>query len=154
MAPKIKAVKFRDFQREDVAELRQMIFQLYAEDPEGEAITGDKIDNTVRELSDHPEKGKLLVFDAAGEIVGYAIVVYAWSNELGGDVFHIDELFVKAAWRSRGIASRFIEDISSGKQGKLVALEIEVTPSNPRALACYRKLGFEPSQNTHLMRRT
>ena len=57
MAPKIKTVEFRDFQPEDRAELRQMIFQLYQEDPEGEPITGDKIDNTVRELSDHPEKG-------------------------------------------------------------------------------------------------
>ena len=38
-------VNFRTFQQDDLAEVRQMIFQLYAEDPEGEPITSEKIDN-------------------------------------------------------------------------------------------------------------
>jgi ribosomal protein S18 acetylase RimI-like enzyme len=144
-------VKFRAFRQEDLAEVKQLIFQLYEEDPEGQPITGEKIDNTVRELSEHPEKGELLVFTEAKEIVGYAIVIYYWSNELGGDVLHIDELFVKKSWRSRGIASHFIEQIS---KRDAAALQLEVTPSNEHALSCYKKLGFEPSKNLHLLKTT
>lgn len=142
-------MEFRAFRQEDLGEVRQMIFQLYEQDPEGEPITGEKIDNTIRELSEHPEKGRLVVFSLATEIVGYAIVIYYWSNELGGDVLHIDELFVKKAWRSRGISTRFIGEISNDAAA---ALQLEVSPSNAPALSCYKRLGFEPSKNFHLMK--
>ena len=145
-------VNFREFQQDDLAEVKQMIFQLYAEDPEGEPITSEKINNTIRELSAHPEKGRLVVFRTASEVAGYAIVVYFWSNELGGDVLHIDELFVKESWRNRGIASRFIAAIPSIEQGTVKALQLEVTPSNQQALSYYKRLGFKSSKNSHLLK--
>ncbi|MCP4335531.1 MAG: GNAT family N-acetyltransferase [Gammaproteobacteria bacterium] len=145
-------VKFRTFQQDDLAEVKQMIFQLYAEAPEGQPITSEKIDNTVRELSAHPEKGRFIVFSTASEIAGYAIVIYYWSNELGGDVLHIDELFVKKAWRNRSIATRFIDAIPGNEQGTVKALQLEVTPSNERALSYYWGLGFESSRNSHLLK--
>lgn len=146
-------VNFRTFQQGDLAEVKQMIFQLYADDPEGEPITSEKIDNTVRELFAHPEKGRLIVFRATSEIAGYAIVIYFWSNELGGDVLHIDELFVKNAWRNRGIASRFIAAIPGIEQGTVKALQLEVSPSNEQALSYYKRLGFESSKNSQLLKR-
>ena len=149
----VLVVNFRTFQQDDLAEVKQMILQLYAEDPEGEPITSEKIDNTIRELSAHPEKGRLIVFNVASEIAGYAIVIYFWSNELGGDVLHIDELFVKNAWRNRGIASRFIAAIPGNEQGTVKALQLEVTPSNEQALSYYKRLGFESSKNSQLLKR-
>ena len=145
-------VNFRALQQNDLAEVEQMIFQLYEEDPEGDPITSEKIAKTVRELSDHPEKGRFIVFAKATEIAGYAIVIYFWSNELGGNVLYIDELFVKKAWRNCGIATRFFDAISSNEQGAVKALQLEVTPSNEQAMSYYKRLGFGSSKNSHLLK--
>ena len=145
-------MEFRRFQPDDRAQLRQMIFQLYEEDPDGEPISDEKIDRTISELSRHPQKGRLMVFVEAGEIVGYSILINYWSNEFGGNVLNIDELFVKEAWRSRGIGSRFIDSLCVDTENNAVALELEVNPSNHRARACYERLGFESSDSLHLSR--
>jgi len=145
-------VTFRAFEQGDLAEVKQMIFRLYEEDPEGEPITSEKIDNTVEELSAHPAKGKFVIFSVAAEIVGYAIVIYYWSNELGGDVANIDELYVRESWRKRGIANRFFADIPGNEPGSVKALQLEVTPSNRRTLSYYKRLGFEASSNAHLLK--
>ena len=129
-----------------------MIYLLYEKDPAGKPVTGDKIDKTIREFSDHPEKGRIVVFTVAEEIVGYAITVYYWSNEYGGDVVNIDELFVKESWRNQGIATRFFSKISSNTGGAVKALQLEVTPTNQQALSYYEHLGFEPTKNSQLLK--
>jgi ribosomal protein S18 acetylase RimI-like enzyme len=146
-------VEFRNFQQQDFLEVEKMIFDLYEEDVYGETITSEKIHNTVQELTKHPEKGKIIVFICHREIVGYAIVIFFWSNEFGGNIIHIDELYVNAAWRNRGIATQFFKDLSSYGQENTKALQLEVTPTNRRAFTYYRRLGFAISKNTHLLKK-
>jgi GNAT superfamily N-acetyltransferase len=145
-------VQFRPFESPDFAELGQMIVALYREDEYGQPMTSEKIRMTVDELSRHPERGKILVFAVDDAIVGYAILIYYWSNEYGGELTTVDELFVKEAWRNRGIGTRFFECLASDRTRGTKGIQLEVTPFNRRALAYYEKLGFRRSGNTFLMK--
>jgi len=51
---------FGRLEEEEQAEFEEMVLGLYREDPAGEAITREKIGNTVRELDSHPEKGAMI----------------------------------------------------------------------------------------------
>jgi ribosomal protein S18 acetylase RimI-like enzyme len=128
-----------------------MIHTLYREDPSTKQISDAKISQTVRELRDKPNKGKIIVFEKEKTIVGYSILIPYWSNEYGGNVLHIDELYVKPEHRKRGVATSFLKQLVRTKHDA-VALELEVTPSNTRAMKYYRKLGFRNTRNMHLMR--
>ena len=68
-----------------------------------------------------------------------------WSNELGGEVCTIDELYVDPEHRGRGHATRLLEELSArsapGLEG-MVALALEVTPDNARARRFYERIGF------------
>ena len=141
---------FRAYYHADLAELEQMMFGLYAEDPEGESLTGEKIIATVDEFAQYLEKGRIVMFTVEQMIVGYGLVIVYWSNEHGGNILHIDELYVKPKWRGQGLATQFLITLSESEPATTKALQLEVTPSNPRALAYYRRLGFVPSSNTHL----
>jgi ribosomal protein S18 acetylase RimI-like enzyme len=143
----------RDFQPQDLPELEQMMGKLYAEDPEGEPITRDKLCATVQELATHPAKGRIVILTVEQAIVGYALVIFYWRNEYGGNIVHIDELYVKGSWRNRGIATQFLADLQHWDSATTKALQLEVTPSNDRAYAYYQKLGFVPSPNTHLVKK-
>jgi ribosomal protein S18 acetylase RimI-like enzyme len=145
-------VVFRDFQVQELPNLEVMVEGLYREDPEGEPLSRDKIRSTVQALTEHPEKGRIVIFAMDADIVGYAIVIFYWSNEYGGDIVHIDELYVKPAWRNQGIASRFLVALPFRDMGAAKGLQLEVTPTNLQAQAYYHRLGFRPSVNTHLVK--
>lgn len=142
-------IRFSLYDENDCADLQEMIESLYREDPEGEPMNEEKIRRSVAEFRDHPEKLSIYMFRAGNINIGYAILVYFWSNEYGGNIVTIDELYVKEAFRNQGVGTKFLS-YAAALENK-AALQLETTPSNQRALEYYRRLGFVPSANTHLM---
>ena len=144
-------LKFRPFRRADYSDLRGMMHRLSREDPSTERVTDRKISLTFRQLSNNPKRGRIIIFEEATAIIGYAVLIFYWSNEYGGNILHIDELYVKPEHRGRGVATSFFKKIL-GMKHSVVAFELEVTPANTRAMNYYHKLGFKKSQNVHLIR--
>jgi len=128
-----------------------MVHALYREDPEGEPMDDIKIAATVAAYTRHPGKVDILVAEEGEGIIGYALLVWMWRNEYGGDTMRIDELYIKEAYRNQGVGAAFIQYIEETYAS--AALELEVTPSNHRALTFYRRMGFVPSEKTHLCKR-
>ncbi len=144
--------QFRLFCMDDLAELEQMILGLYREDPPGEKMSLKKIRRTVQELLSHPEKGNINIFCVDDTVVGYAIVIYYWSNEYGGNIASIDEFYVKPLWRGKGIGTSFLELVTTRNANNLKGIQLEVTPANNKALTYYSRNGFSPKDNRHLFR--
>lgn len=145
-------MNFRPLKHTDYSELKRMIHALYVEDPVNEPITDEKIWKTVTELRNKPCKGKIIIFEKDNVTIGYSILIFYWSNEYGGDILHIDELYVKPEHRERGAASCFFKHIAQTYGEKIVAAQLEVSPSNIRAMNYYQKLGFKKARNVHLTR--
>jgi len=143
-------INFRSFRQTDHLELKKMIHALYVEDPVDEAITDKKISKTIIELRKRPCKGKIIMFEKDSVTIGYSIVIFYWSNEYGGDILHIDELYVKPEHRELGAATSFFNHMARTYRNKIVAIQLEVSPSNSRAMNYYQKLGFKKTRNMHL----
>lgn len=143
-------VRYRPIAPPDYPIVAGLITQLYEEDPADVPVTKEKIERTFAELAAHPDKGTILVFVKKAEIVGYSILVNFWSNEFGGNVLTIDELFVAREFRGRGIASDFIRYLIASRFNDAVVLELGVTPRNARARKLYEKLGFSTCKNESL----
>ena len=108
---------------------------------------------TLETFRAEPTRGRAIVLDVDGEPSGYALLVSFWSNELGGEICTIDELYLIPAARSQGHATRLVELLVGGDPiwpRTPVALELEVFPSNNRARALYERLGFELKRNATL----
>jgi GNAT superfamily N-acetyltransferase len=144
---------FRGFRDRDLPELEQMIFALYQEGVYGETMSRQKIRRTVQELLKYPEKGAIIVFSLNDAIIGYAIVIYYWSNEYGGNIASIDEFYVKPPWRGKGIGTAFLEYLTKVKTDHLKGLQVEVTPRNEKAFTYYSRQGFKPAKNRHLFKK-
>lgn len=74
-------IEFKLYQENDYSDLLQMIFSLYDEDPEGEQISECKIKNTISEFQKNPQKIGIYMFKKGDENIGYALLVFFWSNE-------------------------------------------------------------------------
>jgi len=145
-------MNFRPLRHADYSELKRMIHALYVEDPVDELITDKKISKTVTQLHKKPCKGRIIIFEEDNVIVGYSILIFYWSNEYGGNILHIDELYVKPEHRERGVATCFFKHIAQTYRDKIVAIKLEVSPSNTKAMNYYRKMGFKKTRNVHLTR--
>ena len=84
-----------------------------------------------------------LIYDDDAPI-GYAVLTLGYSLEYHGRDAFIDELYIAAGYRGRGIrrwVMQFVED-EAFKLG-VHALHLEVEQANLRAQALYHKLGYE-----------
>lgn len=138
---------YRPFKKSDESAISELIFNLYEEDPNYKKVSPEKIKKTFEMLRTQPERGNILVMELKQEIIGYAILINYWSNEFGGNILNIDELFIKKEYRAQGIGTDFIKYLAQSKFGESVALELEVTPENTPALRLYKRLGFKVYKN-------
>ncbi len=143
-------ITFRSARHTDNPNLRGMIHALYNEDRVDELITDEKISNTLKELDRNPCKGQIMVFERDRVVIGYAVLIFYWSNEYGGEVLHIDELYVKPEHRQRGVAISFFRHLTETFQHKARLMQLEVSPTNTKAMSYYRKLGFKQTRNVHV----
>ncbi len=146
-------IKFRKYAGKDYSDVVTMIFALYQEDPDGEPITEDKISRTIIELTEKSDKGNVFLFLFDGQIAGYSILINFWSNEHGGDVGVIDEIYFLPPFRHRGIASAFLDFAFSELNTTSKMLQLEVTQTNQRALNYYQRRGFSLSENHFMTKR-
>lgn len=137
--------QFRPYKEKDYEELKQMVNALYTEDSGGEKMTDSKLLNTIAHFNRYPNKGDIIIAENQFNPLGYAVIVNHWSNENECDIMHIDEFFIKERYRGIGLGSLFLKYLKdvAGKEKKI--LQLEVMPSNYKAMVFYAGLGFKMS---------
>jgi len=134
--------------------LVQMCLELYREDPGPESVSPEQVRRTLEVLRRESWRGSAVVLEIDGRPAGYALLVSFWSNELGGEVCEVDELFVAQGHRSQGHGRALFETIEGGAlwPGAAVAFALGVTPGNARARRLYERLGFAAVGTTMVRR--
>lgn len=84
------------------------------------------------------------VYDQDGTINGYALLSFAYSNEVGGIVVWIEELYVPAEHRGKGIGTALMNFVHNTYMDSAKRFRLEATHGNEKAIALYRSIGYEP----------
>ena len=86
--------------------------------------------------------------------VGYIIVAFGYSVEMGGIDAFIDEFYIRENVRGRGMGGEVLRALIPALAGYGVkALHLEVGRGNSDATRLYARLGFEAREKHHLMTR-
>lgn len=141
------SIQYLPFEPRYQPQLTALIQQLYQEDPSGKPISLAKIEATIKTLQTKPDLGEILLIKQDQAIIGYTILINFWSNEYGGIILHIDEIYLQPRHRSQGIGSQLINYLRTSKYKQAVALQLEVTKENHKARKLYQQLGFAPLEN-------
>lgn len=147
---RMEDITYREMRKGDTKIVAEYIKGLFQEDPTPQGMTREKIQRTIKTLLKHKDKGTIFVMKIGKEVIGYAILINFWSNEYGGNMVYIDELFVRKEWRGKGVATKFIQYLAKKKINNAVSLFLEVTPQNKTAEELYKRLGFEIHKNKRL----
>ncbi len=142
-------IKYRQFKTSDKKNVSELIKCLYIEDSEGKPISDEKINKTFNELLKYPEKGSIIVIEEEETMIGYCILINFWSNEDGGNILNINELYIEPDYRGNKIATNFIRYLIENRCSNAVALQLEVKLSNIKAKILYERIGFKLSKSKY-----
>ena len=80
------------------------------------------------------------ILETEGIAAGYAMVAKSYSTEFGKPCIWIEDLYIKPAFRGRGIGTSFFSFVKDLYPGHTIRLEAE--PDNAGAIDMYRRNGF------------
>lgn len=106
------------------------------------AIPLEHHEKTFNELMKSNIYALAYMFDMDNQTVGYALLSKTYSNEAGGMVLWLEELYILEEYRGKGLAReffKFLEEISKDYS----RIRLELTPSNINAKRLYSNVGFE-----------
>lgn len=124
------------------AEVLTMMHGLYSEDEAASPVDQSRFSLTIDFFLANPSHGRIVLFGEGVSLRGYSLLAPYWSNEFGGALVVVDELFVTPMARNRGIARSFFRFLGEQRPFEAVALALEVSPGNTGARRLYESLGF------------
>ncbi len=83
------------------------------------------------------------IFEQNNEVAGFALISPAYSNEVGGMVLWLEELYVRNKFQGQGLGKEFFSFIEEEAAAYAKRIRLEVHPNNTRAIALYHKLGYK-----------
>jgi len=84
--------------------------------------------------------------------IGYTVITFGWSLELGGMDATINEFYVRSGVRRRGVATETLQKLSKalGDAG-LVALHLQLNNIDDTNRRLFTRVGFTVRENHHVM---
>ena len=126
---------------EDKQAYFEMAKCFYSTDAVWHAIPDKNFELTFDELMRSDVYAECFIFEIDNTVAGYALLAKTFSQEAGGLVVWIEEIFVKPEFRGKGLGGEFFDFLFQNRPAARYRLEIE--PENERAVVLYRKKGFE-----------
>jgi GNAT superfamily N-acetyltransferase len=131
----------RKAERADREAYIAMAKDFYASPAVLENIPEENIVRSFEEFTGGTPFGDAFIFEESGKTVGYGVLAYTYSQEAGGKVVWLEEIYVCRECRGRGLGSEFIDFVLEKIPAKRYRLETE--PENEDAARLYIRKGFE-----------
>ena len=120
-----------------------MAEEFYNSDAVLHPIPRDHFEKTANEALRSDEYAEIYLLEYEGETAGYGLTARTFSQEAGGQVLWIEELYIRKEFRSKGLGREFFSSLEDKNRGEIVRLRLEVEADNTRAISLYERLGYE-----------
>ena len=84
-----------------------------------------------------------MLFRSEGEIAGYGLIAKTFSQEAGGMVYWLEELYIMEEYRSKGLGSEYFGYMEDHKEEGVTRFRLEVEKENERAWKLYKRQGYD-----------
>ena len=133
----------RKITENDRVEYLNMTKDFYNSDAVLHSIDENNCIKTFDELMRSDEYALCFILEYEDDIAGYALLAKTFSQEAGGMVCWIEELYIKPEYRNLGIGSEFFSYFDSNVSIGLKRIRLEVEEDNLRAIELYKRQGYK-----------
>lgn len=136
-------MRIRDFREEDRAEYLKMAQIFYGSDAVSHPVDPQHFIRTFDQaLAGNPFLRGFIV-DLDGQCAGFGLISFTWSNEAGGLVVWLEELYIKPEFRNLKLGTQFMQAVMQEYSESARRFRLEVSRENTAAKRLYERLGFE-----------
>lgn len=131
----------RKIKIEDKNEYIKMAEDFYNSPAVLSSLPRSNFEDAFEELMKSSTYAEAFIFEQERKIAGYGLIAKTYSQEAGGTVIWIEEIYVKEEFRNKGLGSEFINYVKENIPAKRYRLETE--PDNTKAQELYKRHGFK-----------
>lgn len=132
----------RDLLPEDRDIFLSMLTSFYSSNAVSHNVDPKNFETTFAAIMDKSPFLRALIIEDGGVPAGYALLSFTYSNEAGGMVVLIEEVYVNDACRGKGLGSRVLEFIER-EYPSARRFRLEVREDNVKAINLYNRFGYE-----------
>jgi GNAT superfamily N-acetyltransferase len=110
------------------------------------------IEKTFTEVISGSPYAKAYIIEDNDETAGYGLISLTYSNEAGGMVVWIEELYILDKFRGIGLGKEFLDFIYREFAGKAKRIRLELVKGNKSAARLYRHKGYQPFEYLQMVR--
>ena len=142
----------RKMRSEDKKTYMEMAREFYHSDAVLHPVPDTYFERTADEALRSDVYAEIFLFECENEAAGYGLIAKTYSQEAGGMVWWIEEVYVREAFRSKGIGREFFAYLDKVKGSAVTGMRLEVEEDNTRAVALYKKLGYKPLEYAQMIK--
>lgn len=134
---------FRFVTKNDKSNLKNMMQEFYVSPAVHAPVPDSNFDKTFDQLMLQSPYAEAYIFEHHNSPAGYALLAKTWSNEAGGLVIWIEELYIREDYRGLGLGGEFLRYVKEFYHDKAARLRLEVEESNTGAIRLYSRIGYD-----------
>ena len=135
-------MQVRRIKSTDKDEYIKLVAEFYHSDAVLAPVDSSHFDKTFAELMRSDERIVCYIAESDGEIAGYALIARFFSQEAGGEVAWLDEIYIRDGFRGKGAGTAIINKVFEEFEDA-AAFRLEIEPENEGAERLYKRLGFQ-----------
>ncbi len=135
-------MKMVDFLPEHEKEFYKMCQQFFSSPAVCHEISPEAMKTTFQTALTGSPYMRGLMLQEQDEIIGYLLLSFTYSNEVGGMVVWVEEIFLKETYREQGYGKQAFSWLKETYGNHVKRFRLEVTSENEGAKALYQKLGY------------
>lgn len=121
----------------------KMAREFYHSDAVLHPVPDEYLERTADEALRSEQYVEIFLFEYEGKPAGYGMIAKTFSQEAGGAVWWIEEVYIREEFRSRGLGREFFRYLEDHMPDQVRRLRLEVEADNTRAASLYKRLGYE-----------
>ncbi len=120
-----------------------MVTDFYTSDAVCHSVDPSHFERTFDELIKRDTYAEGYIFETHDNVItGYALLAKTFSQEAGGMVIWVEEIYIKPEFRGMGQGREFLNSIISRLGNGVSRIRLEASACNSKAVKLYRSLGF------------
>ncbi|MCP1101791.1 GNAT superfamily N-acetyltransferase [Aequitasia blattaphilus] len=133
----------REVEAKDKELYLEMAQKFYSSEAVLHSIPVEYIEATWREIMRSKEYVRCFFLEKEGQTAGYGLMAFSFSQEAGGKVVWLEELFILPEFRGQGLGTEFFKYVENNVEETVSRVRLEIEPDNVRAKKLYESLGYE-----------
>lgn len=133
----------RRYEASDRSTVTEMFDEFYHSPAVLHPIPRAHFEKTLNEAEAGNPCVRLYLIENGGQTAGYALLALTFSNEAGGDVVWLDEIYIRPEFQGKGLGNEFF-DFLEKEFASAARFRLEVESDNEDAVRLYKRRGFRP----------